>query len=63
MLKDNPSIHESQHFNVIENLFDTIFEKLDEAVDMSKGLLKDNQDVNTEEEPSNIVEWNKTTNG
>ena len=45
MLKDNPSTHESHHFDVVENLFDTIFEKMNEAIDMSKGLLKDSEDV------------------
>ena len=50
VLKDNPSIHEAHHFNIVENLFDTIFEKLDEAIDMSKGLLKDNEDVSMDGE-------------
>ena len=44
-LKDDPSIHDAKHFDVVENLFDTVFEKMDEAIDMSKGLLKDNEDV------------------
>ena len=30
---------------MIENLFDTVFEKLDEAIDMKKGLLADTEDV------------------
>lgn len=30
---------------MIENLFDTVFEKLDEAIDMKKGLLADTDDV------------------
>ena len=41
----NGTIHEKQHFNVVETLFDTIFEKMDEAIDMKKGLLKDTEDV------------------
>ena len=45
VLKDNDQIHEKRHFDAVENLFDTIFEKLDEAIDMKKGLLKDTEDV------------------
>ena len=28
-----------------QSLYDTIFEKMDEAIDMKKGLLKDTKDV------------------
>ena len=45
VLKDNSAVHEKQQFNVVETLFDTIFEKMDEAIDMKKGLLKDADDV------------------
>ena len=45
MIKDNVSIHEPQQFGVVESLFDTNFEKMDEAIDMKKGLLKDTEDV------------------
>ena len=45
ILKDNPSLHEKQHFGVVESLFDTIFEQFDEAIDMKKGLLNDVHDV------------------
>lgn len=48
MLKDNPSIHEPQQFAIVESLYDTIFEKMDEAIDMKKGLLKDAKDVRFE---------------
>ncbi|KAK8794410.1 hypothetical protein JH06_1619 [Blastocystis sp. subtype 4] len=44
VLKDNLSIHEPQQFAVVESLYDTIFEKMDEAIDMKKGLLKDTKD-------------------
>ena len=45
ILNDNPSNQNKQSFEVIDNLFDTVFEKLDEAIDMKKGLLADTEDV------------------
>lgn len=45
VLKDNPAIHESTQFSKIELLYDSIFEKMDEAIDMKKGLLIDTEEV------------------
>lgn len=45
MLKDNSSLQEPNQFSIVEQLFDSIFEKLDEAIDMKKGLLNDTEEV------------------
>lgn len=45
MLKDNTSLQEPNQFSIVEQLFDSIFEKLDEAIDMKKGLLNDTEEV------------------
>ena len=45
ILKDNNSIHEPNQFSKVELLYDTILEKLDEAIDMKKGLLLDFEEV------------------
>lgn len=45
VLKDNSSLQEPNQFSIVEQLFDSIFEKLDEAIDMKKGLLNDTEEV------------------
>ena len=45
ILKDNKSIHENNQFHIIEGLYDSIFERMDKAIDMKKGLLTDVEDV------------------
>ena len=45
ILKDNKSIHENTQFHIIEGLYDSIFERMDKAIDMKKGLLTDVEDV------------------
>lgn len=45
VLKDNGAIHEPNQFSKIETLYDSIFERLDEAIDMKKGLLLGTEEV------------------
>ena len=45
IIRDNKSIHENNQFHIIEGLYDSIFERMDKAIDMKKGLLTDVEDV------------------
>lgn len=45
VLRDNASLHDPAQFSKIELLYDSIFEKLAEAIDMKKGLLIDTEEV------------------
>ena len=37
--------YENNQFHIIEGLYDSIFERMDKAIDMKKGLLTDVEDV------------------
>ena len=45
IIRDNKSIHQNNQFHIIEGLYDSIFERMDKAIDMKKGLLTDVEDV------------------
>lgn len=45
VLTENDSLHESQQFDAIESLLDSIYENMDRAIDMKKGLLNPLNDV------------------